>query len=337
MEMETQPPDSLEDNFCGKILIPTIVSMIVTFVLWGIGVLQFYRCFRIISTTPRNIVIAIELYILFILDISDSIAKIVWFARFLRDTISCGSLGFLRPDRSIIVLQVTGPLIAVSSHLLYARRIHSIRKGGGSKHITFWSAALITAVLLSILHYVAALITGYISITMPSDKWIPSMIPSASVELALSASLDCILCFFFVLALRKHCLARGDCNLSTNNTTVFRIIYFAIVTNVVTASLCLLELVLLLSFPETTFHIAVLLITPNVYVYGIVILIVGGRPNQTSSEEIWPVGIPYEIRLNRQPAQGIKRMGQDVDLEFRRTDSNFGSTRMIEHKCCYGV
>ncbi|KAH8914393.1 hypothetical protein BT69DRAFT_1080203 [Atractiella rhizophila] len=51
--------------------------------------------------------------------------------------------------------------------------------------------------------------------------------------------------------------------------------------------------------------------------YIIVILIVGAQPNQTSSEEIWPVGIPYEIRLNRMPAQGIKRMGaKTLTLSF---------------------
>ncbi|KAH8920267.1 hypothetical protein BT69DRAFT_1336592 [Atractiella rhizophila] len=94
--METQPSDDFEGSFCGKILWPTIVSVIIAFVLWRIGILQFYRCFRIISAKRQSrSVITVELCMMFILDISDTVAKIVWFARFLRDTISHGSLGFL--------------------------------------------------------------------------------------------------------------------------------------------------------------------------------------------------------------------------------------------------
>ncbi|KAH8922530.1 hypothetical protein BT69DRAFT_1334626 [Atractiella rhizophila] len=94
--METQPSDDFEGSFCGKTLCPTLVSMIVAFVLWGIGILQFYRCFRIISAKRQpHSIIKVELCMMFILDISDTVAKIVWFARFIRDTVSHGSMGFL--------------------------------------------------------------------------------------------------------------------------------------------------------------------------------------------------------------------------------------------------
>ncbi|KAH8926127.1 hypothetical protein BT69DRAFT_1279122 [Atractiella rhizophila] len=151
------------------------------------------------------------------------------------------------------------------------------------------------------------------------------MIPSSAVQLGGSALLDCLLCIFLVLILRKEA-QRAD--YATTKDTVFRLIYFATGSSILTSSLQILELVLFLTCRGTAYHIAILIIVPKIYI--IYILAFTGRAGSTNlpSDEMGSIVTPDRIRVE---LRTVRNVAQDTEwTKAGRTEGNID----LERQAC---
>ncbi|KAH8926128.1 hypothetical protein BT69DRAFT_1031974 [Atractiella rhizophila] len=94
----------------GEVLRPIFVSVVLSFCLWGYGLSQFHHCFSILNARrpqPQKIkMIALELSVLLVVDVIDSVSKLVWSEQFIRGIILHGLSDFILPDHIIVVLFV---------------------------------------------------------------------------------------------------------------------------------------------------------------------------------------------------------------------------------------
>jgi len=250
---------------------PLLVGLMFMMTLFGIGLLQFYHAYNLLArrTSLGNNQFAVDhlvLAVFLVLDLADTITKCQFITDLVGVDLVQGVAGTYTVPRTVFAIAFTDGLIALCTHLFYARRIYRITLSYRSRKY-LW-VGLTIAILVSIAQFCAACYSGWVAL-LPILDWKSKASATNIIWLGGSSAVDFFLCITLVIYLRSHKSAFE----STNNM-IQRWIRLTLETGLLPALIQLTDLILSFAYRAKPYHLAVNLTLPKAYINSVLILFV---------------------------------------------------------------
>ncbi|KAH8925844.1 hypothetical protein BT69DRAFT_1317995 [Atractiella rhizophila] len=247
-------------------VVPLMIGVYLSFTLFGIGLLQFYHCFRLLAqSTEKETVNFILLSFLLLLDIGDQAVKAIFFVDNQRGVAVHGlAAAYLPSPKSTAALVIFGAFIPFCTHIYYIQRIHRISRNWTYRYIVW--VVLVLCLLAGFMTLVFAALSARIGLR-PAIQYFPDIKTYPVPWLGGEAAIDIILC-----ATLSFYLYSQRTDFSHTNDLLTKWINITVETGLFPAVVALTDLCLGIRYPEKTYHFAANLIVTKAYVNSVLVL-----------------------------------------------------------------
>ncbi|KAH8925839.1 hypothetical protein BT69DRAFT_1348452 [Atractiella rhizophila] len=279
----TQIPDYIPytDFLYRDTILPLTIGLYLALTLFGIGLLQFYNCFRLLQqSTEKETYNHVFLISFLILDLADTVVKCIYFSDNSRAAAVHGlAAAYMPSPKSVAALVAFGAFIPFVTHLFYIKRIYTVSRRWQYRYVVW--AILVLCFLTGCVTLVFASLSARVGLR-PAVDYFPAIKVLPVPWLMGEAVIDFLLCGTLVVYLYNQ-----KTDFSVTNDLLHKQVTITVETGLFPATASLTDVVLGLCYPEKSYYFAANYIVTKAYINSVLVLFTNiqrGRVRQMLSE-----------------------------------------------------